>query len=250
MQRFGLIKTSLIDFPGRVAATVFLPGCNLRCPYCHNGRLALGEEPPDGVSAPELERFLDKRRGTLGGVCVSGGEPLLSPALPLLVAMLEERSIDWKLDSNGTLPRKLAALLDRFEEHPPALIAVDLKTSFSAYGSRLGLGGGGDAGGVIADFLEEIGRRGIPWEARTTFTPRIVTPDELEGLACGLRALLEARSIPDPLRWVLQPFRPGGCLDPAWSAFAPPSDAETAEAERRIAASGFSTQRHGTCIVR
>jgi pyruvate formate lyase activating enzyme len=239
VERFGLLKTTLIDFPGRVAATVFLGGCNLRCPYCHNRELALGMPPPGGVSLGEFELFLDRRRSTLGGVCITGGEALLSPLLTGIISLLRERKTAWKLDTNGTLPRPLSTILERFPDHPPEYAAVDIKTPFSRYRNLLGYGGTGEAEAEITASLGELSDRGIPWEARTTFSPRILELQELSDLALSVRGILDRRGISLPRRWVVQRFRPGDCLDPSWSEFAPPTAEETERAAAAVSAAGF-----------
>ena len=81
----GLQKVTLLDYPGKVACTVFLPGCNLRCPFCHNPALVLPDRETDGLSTEKLLAFLETRRGKLDGVCVTGGEPTLYEDLPALL---------------------------------------------------------------------------------------------------------------------------------------------------------------------
>ena len=108
----GLRQLSLLDFPGRVACTVFLSGCNLRCPYCHNPSLVLPSDEPEALSQQALLAFLDTRRGKLDGVCISGGEPTLHKELPQLLRCIRERGFLTKLDTNGTDPAMLAALLE------------------------------------------------------------------------------------------------------------------------------------------
>jgi len=100
----GLQKTTLLDFPGEVAATVFTPGCNLRCPYCHNPSLVQPPYPQDLISLEELDRFLEKRAKVLGGVCITGGEPLLHDNLDELISLIRSHGLKVKLDTNGTFP--------------------------------------------------------------------------------------------------------------------------------------------------
>lgn len=130
MRIAGVQKLTLLDFPGKTAATVFTLGCNLRCPFCHNSELVVGTAEHDSAregasqtSAPEspaprtdtpedVLAFLRKRRGLLDGVCVSGGEPLLQAGLADFLKEARELGYQVKLDTNGTLPDQLAALLD------------------------------------------------------------------------------------------------------------------------------------------
>lgn len=132
----GLQKMTLLDFPGRVACTVFLGGCDLRCPYCHNAELIDGSAPAvmdDG----ELLAFLKKRVGLLDGVAVTGGEPLLRDIAPLL---REVRALGYavKLDTNGTHPARLRALLD---EGLVDYVAMDVKNSPERYAETVGVAG-------------------------------------------------------------------------------------------------------------
>ena len=105
----GLQKLSLVDWPGRVACTVFLGGCNFRCPYCHNSELLAA--PPRLMEAGALLAFLEKRRGMLDGVCISGGEPCIHRDLPDLIREIRARGFDVKLDTNGFFPDMLRELL-------------------------------------------------------------------------------------------------------------------------------------------
>ena len=131
----GLRQLSLLDFPGRVACTVFLSGCNLRCPYCHNPSLVLPSDEPEALSQQALLAFLDPRRGKLAGECVSGGEPTLHKELPQLLRCIRERGFLSKLDTNGTNPVMLAALL---REGLLDYVATDIKNAPALYAQTCG----------------------------------------------------------------------------------------------------------------
>ena len=133
----GLQKVTLLDYPGKVACTVFLPGCNLRCPFCHNGGLVLGPMPAE-LDSEELLAFLRKRRGLLDGVCVTGGEPLLRPDLPELLSQIKELGYPVKLDTNGGRPAQLRALA---EAGLVDYVAMDVKNSPGRYGETAGVPG-------------------------------------------------------------------------------------------------------------
>ena len=111
MDIHGLQKLTLLDFPGRVACTVFLQGCDLRCPFCHNGGLVLGGMEPVMDDAGLLD-FLRKRQGLLDGVAVTGGEPLLRSDLPPLLRAVKDLGYAVKLDTNGSHPAALRALVE------------------------------------------------------------------------------------------------------------------------------------------
>ena len=130
----GLQKMTLLDWPGRVACTVFLDGCDFRCPYCHNSSLlAAGEEP--GLGEKELFSFLEKRRGLLDGVCVTGGEPLLWPPLEELLERIRDLGFPVKLDTNGAHPGRLRRLAERGLIR---YVAMDIKNSKQKYARTVG----------------------------------------------------------------------------------------------------------------
>ena len=135
MRILGLQKLTLLDYPGQIACTVFTAGCNMRCPFCHNGGLALGEGGEE-ISIEELLAFLDSRRGRLGGVCVSGGEPTLHRDLPELLREIKSRGFAVKLDTNGTNPDMLSALIaDGLVDY----VAMDIKNTPEKYYETCGL---------------------------------------------------------------------------------------------------------------
>ena len=131
----GLQKMTLLDYPGRVACTVFLGGCDLRCPFCHNGGLVLGPMPSE-LDSEELLAFLRKRRGLLDGVCVTGGEPLLRPDLPELLSQIKELGYPVKLDTNGSQANRLISLA---EKGLLDYVAMDIKNSPEKYAMTAGL---------------------------------------------------------------------------------------------------------------
>jgi pyruvate formate lyase activating enzyme len=206
LSRVAYIKTSLIDFPGRLAAVLFLPGCDFRCPYCHNAALvdpgaAAGEEPLAPLG--EFLEFLDRRKSLISGVVISGGEPLLHEETPRIARAIRERGLAVKLDTNGSFPERIAAVAADY-------VALDFKTSSSAY-SRVAPALS-EAGERVLESLAYLRSSGTPFELRITCAPGIVGPTELEAMALCLEAGDEV---------LLQDFRPGGCLDPAWDSVEP-----------------------------
>ena len=133
----GLQSMTLLDWPGKVACTVFLGGCQLRCPYCHNAQLLEGPFP-SAMTQRELLGFLEKRRGLLDGVCLTGGEPLLRPDLDGLLEGIKALGYPVKLDTNGTHPQRLAALWQRGLVD---YVAMDVKNSPSRYPQTTGVPG-------------------------------------------------------------------------------------------------------------
>ncbi len=134
MKIHGLQKMTLLDFPGKVACTVFFGGCDLRCPFCHNAELIDGTAPAVMEEA-ELLDFLKKRQGLLDGVAVTGGEPLLRDLVPL-AEKIRELGYPLKLDTNGTHPERLREILDR---GLAAYVAMDIKNSPDRYAETCGL---------------------------------------------------------------------------------------------------------------
>ena len=135
MNIHGLQKMTLLDFPGRVACTVFLGGCDLRCPFCHNAELIDGTAKPV-MDDTELLAFLEKRKGLLDGVAFTGGEPTLRADLPDLLKKIKAMGYPIKLDTNGMHPDRLKALLD---EGLVDYVAMDIKNSPEKYAHTCGL---------------------------------------------------------------------------------------------------------------
>ena len=123
MKIAGLQKLTLLDYPGKTACTVFTWGCNLRCPYCHNAGLVTGSFS-EGMPAETVYAFLEKRKGLLDGVCITGGEPLLQPDLAAFLEPIHEMGFLIKLDTNGTMPERLQALC---ETGMVNAVAMDIK---------------------------------------------------------------------------------------------------------------------------
>ena len=227
-----LVKTTLVDFPGRVASSLFLRGCNLRCPYCYNAGLVLGgEAAADDVYATAEEVFLhlEKRKNVLTGFVVSGGEPLVNSLTPYLVSYAKALGYRVKLDTNGTLPDELNALIED-DTMRPDFIAMDIKTSPSRYGELLGSLKTQDkstAAKIAEDFSSRIAAAArltssLPpssREWRTVLVPPLVTKRDIREMA----ALL-----PSDASWRFAQFRNENCIDPAYNDIAPYSDAEAA----------------------
>lgn len=135
MKIHGLQKMTLLDYPGKVACTVFLGGCDFRCPYCHNAELLDGSCPPL-MESEELLSFLEKRKGLLDGVAVTGGEPLLREDLPDLLRKIRSMGYAIKLDTNGTHPDRLRTLI---EEGLVDYVAMDIKNSPAKYAETAGV---------------------------------------------------------------------------------------------------------------
>ena len=157
----GIQKLTLLDFPGRVACTVFTAGCNFRCPFCHNASLVV-KNGIDVIPEEEIFDFLDKRRGRLSGVCISGGEPTLQPDLIPFIRRIREMGYAIKLDTNGYRPDVVKELIDGGLVN---YIAMDIKTSRERYFAVAGVD-------IDVAKIEEsaalVMQSGIDYEFRTT----------------------------------------------------------------------------------
>ncbi len=136
MKICGLNRTTLLDYPGRVACTIFIGGCNYRCPFCQNGGLVTDVQNQPGMPEEEILSFLKKRQGILEGVCITGGEPSLQPELPGFLKQIRELGYDIKLDTNGTRPEVIKSLA---RENLVTKIAMDIKASPDHYASLAGV---------------------------------------------------------------------------------------------------------------
>lgn len=131
----GFNKLTLLDYPGRLAATIFLGSCNFRCPFCHNAGLVLAPESEPLIETEEVLKVLRKRKGILDGVCVTGGEPTLDPGLTGLLAQIKELGYPVKLDTNGTRPALVRELVDAGLVD---YVAMDIKNSQEKYAKTVG----------------------------------------------------------------------------------------------------------------
>lgn len=132
----GLQKLTLLDYPGKVACTIFTAGCNFRCPFCHNASLVIDTSANETIPEEEIFRFLTKRQGILDGVCISGGEPLIQDGIEEFIRQIKEMGYDVKLDTNGSFPDKLIRLV---EAGLINYVAMDIKNSQEHYGRTIGI---------------------------------------------------------------------------------------------------------------
>lgn len=158
----GLQKLTLLDFPGKVACTVFLGGCDFRCPFCHNGELLDGSAPVL-MTGEEFLAFLKTRRGLLDGVAVTGGEPTLRPELPEFLEAIHALGFAVKLDTNGNHPEVLRRILG---QGLADYVAMDIKNSPARYGETVGIPGFDVSN--MEKSMTLLRMSGIPYELRTT----------------------------------------------------------------------------------
>ncbi len=178
----GMQKLTLLDYPGKVACTVFLSGCNLRCPFCHNPGLVLPEQSNGpGISEAEALSFLEQRKGKLDGVCVTGGEPTLQPGLPEFLKKLRELGYAIKLDTNGTNPGMLTTLL---QNGVLDYVAMDIKNSPSRYAETCG---GVDILSMVQESTNLLLDGSVEYEFRTTVCKPLHTEKEMKEIGRWLR---------------------------------------------------------------
>ena len=193
----GLQKMTLLDYPGKIACTVFLPGCNLRCPFCHNASLVLPDRLQPLMTQDELLEFLSTRTRKLEGVCVSGGEPTLHHDLPELLRQIRSLGFSVKLDTNGTRPTMLQTILD---EGLADYVAMDIKNAPDKYA---GTCGGADVLPAVQESIRLVMNSGVDYEFRTTVLHPWHTPEDLAAIG---------RWITGAKRYFIQAFVDSGDL--------------------------------------
>lgn len=209
----GLQKMSLLDFPGKVACTVFLQGCNWRCPFCHNSELLAG--PADApLSTEDFFRFLAARKGLLDGVCISGGEPTLHAGLPALAQKIKAMGYAVKLDTNGTHPDMLKRLVsDQLVDY----VAMDIKNGPSFYAETIGLKNADLS--PVEESIQYLVSGHVPYELRTTVVCPLHTEESIAEMGRWLSSLAPGKK---PERLFLQGFVDRDTV--LYSGFSAPDD--------------------------
>lgn len=173
----GFQKMTLLDYPGKVACTIFLSGCNLRCPFCHNALLVTKQEDTE-ISAEYIFNYLRKRQGILDGVCFTGGEPLLNNDINLLMGEIKKLGYKIKVDTNGTRPEKLREVI---EKGLVDYVAMDIKNCEEKYSETTGV--------KLVDFtkiresIDLLINGNIDYEFRTTVVDRYHTVEDIRRAA-------------------------------------------------------------------
>ncbi len=192
----ALQKLTLLDYPGKTAATLFTHGCNFRCPFCHNAGLVVRPSETT-VNEEELFAFLDKRKNVLEGVCLTGGEPLLAPDIADFIRRVRAHGYAVKLDTNGSFPDKLAALID---EGLVDYVAMDIKNSPEKYAKTAG------ACGILEQVQTSVAlllQSKVEYEFRTTVTGNLHTAEDMRAIGVWIAGAK---------RYFLQPFKNSGDL--------------------------------------
>jgi pyruvate formate lyase activating enzyme len=210
----GLQKTSLIDYPNKVASVLYVPGCNLRCPFCHNWRIVVDPKPPFLQTNTAL-KILENRKKYIDAVVITGGEPTLYKDLPIFLGRLKEKGFQVKLDTNGFFPEKLQECLPFID-----YVAMDVKTTPKKYS----LLGAKETSGLIQT-IDMLKRGKTAYEFRITVVPGIVIQEDAPQMG---HLLSGARKL------VLQQFIPNDTLDKKYKKIKPYSIKEIKNFEKAI----------------
>ena len=174
MEISGFQKLTLVDFPGHTACIIFTQGCNFKCPFCHNSGLIQGANNSNKIDEQVLFDYLDKRKGLIDGVCVSGGEPLLQKDIELFIRKIKEKGYKVKLDTNGSKPKILKKLIDC---NLIDYVAMDVKNTFSKYdvtsGAKVSLDD-------IKESINILKSSNIDYEFRTTIVKELHSFENIE----------------------------------------------------------------------
>lgn len=225
-----LVKTTLVDFPGLVAGSFFLKGCNLYCPYCYNVDL-ISDSDNDYESVPfesinDLFNHLKRRQGILKGIVISGGEPLINPYTKEIIITAKELDYKVKIDTNGILPQKLEELLSD-SKLKPDFVAMDIKTSPARYSRELCRPLSkyfGNDNYFIESLTESIKLlSNLPADSRefrTVLVPPLIQKEDIYNIA---------QLLPKDASWQFAQFRNQNCLNPEFNKISPYLDSEIKE---------------------
>lgn len=201
MKISGLQKLTLLDYPGKMAAILFVGGCNFRCPFCHNSDLVLLPEGVQEIAEEEIFSFLNKRKGILDGVVISGGEPLLYEETLSLMKKIKEMGYFVKLDTNGSFPERLKRAVN---EGLCDYVAMDIKNSKEKYAITCGKENIDIS--PIEDSVEFLKEGKIPYEFRTTVACELHTTEDMKKIG---------RWLSGADKYFIQPYRDSeGVLSP------------------------------------
>lgn len=204
----GLQKTTLIDFPGKIAATIFISGCSFRCPWCYSPELVLPEKikKHPKISEKYLFDFLEKRKGLLDGVCLTGGEPTIHKNLPDFIKKIKKLGYLVKLDTNGSNPEMLQRLIN---EKLVDYVAMDIKAPKEKYNKLVGVKINIQKIQKSIDILKE-GK--VDYEFRSTIVPTVHAKEDVIAMAKWIKGAK---------RYYLQNFRPEKTIDPKFEKIKP-----------------------------
>lgn len=203
----GLQKTTLLDFPEKLACVVFTGGCNFRCPFCHNASLVLHPNDAGEISEDEFFSYISKRKNMLDGVCITGGEPLLCPGIEEFMQKIKNEGLAVKLDTNGTFPKKLKSIIDN---NLVDYVAMDIKNSKEKYALTAGVD---KFPTEIEESINIIMNSAPDYEFRTTVVKEMHTKEDLIDIAHWIKGTK---------KYFLQSYVDSGdTIKPGFSAYSP-----------------------------
>lgn len=206
MQICGINKTTLLDYPGHLATTIFLGGCNFRCPFCHNSSLVNTPLNQPVLKVNEVLDFLAQRRHILEGVCITGGEPTIHIELPVLIGKIKNLGLNVKLDSNGSNPSMIKYLT---EQNLIDSIAIDIKNSKENYEKAIGIPMA--LLDTVCESVSYVMSCGVPYEFRTTVVKGIHQSEDFIRIGEWIR---------NANAYYLQSYKDSGdILSPGYSSF-------------------------------
>ncbi len=204
----GMQKVTLLDYPGKAASAVFTGGCNFKCPFCHNRDLVFLPDNYEFFPAERVLEYLEKRRGLLDGVCISGGEPLIQDGLEEFIEAIREMGYLVKLDTNGYYPEKLEEIV-----HAELVdyVAMDLKNTSEKYAETAGLNPEVFQIDRIERSIEFLMHGNVEYEFRTTVVRELHTKEDLQAMA---------KRIQGARHYYLQQYQDSGSvIQPGWTAY-------------------------------
>ncbi len=178
----GFQKLTLLDFPGKTAATLFTPGCNFRCPFCHNASLVIRTDEAEHYGEEEVLSYLKKRKGVLDGICITGGEPLLQKDIADFMSKVRELDYKIKLDTNGSFPEKLRSLVSAGLVD---YVAMDIKNSREKYAETVGIEGFDTS--AVEESVAYLLSGAVDYEFRTTVVDELHAEEDIENLASWIK---------------------------------------------------------------
>ncbi|MBQ1289058.1 MAG: anaerobic ribonucleoside-triphosphate reductase activating protein, partial [Erysipelotrichaceae bacterium] len=219
----GIQKLTLLDYPGQVACTLFTVGCNMKCPFCHNRDLVFVPENFNYLDPDDVLAFLEKRRGIIDAVCITGGEPLLQAGLLDFLKEVKELGYQIKVDTNGLYPEKLKEIV---ESGYVDYIAMDVKNSFGKYCETIGLPESEQIVQTVKKSMKYLLSDPVEYEFRTTVVRELHTKEDLKEIAKAIR---------NCKNYYLQQFVDSGkCIKPGYHSYDAAEMREMAEEVQKI----------------
>lgn len=235
----GYIQTTLLDWPGKIAAEIWTNGCNFRCPFCHNKDLVLlNPELSNKIAEKDVINNLTKRKAWIDGLVITGGEPTIQPDLISFCKKIKDLGLKVKLDTNGSNPDIIQKLID---QKLIDCVSMDIKTVFEEYDKANGINKNlayitSKMKKSIGIILQNYKRSSIEYEFRTTIVPGVHNVKNLMQLAKSLKALAKDQNLKsNSILWTLQKFRPSNCVDTKFNKVKPLSNAQVTKYKKEIA---------------